>query len=257
VALWLAVVRNTPRVEEGRGWEEMPLRSLCKRISFSRTTNYGDFFEVFNKPDAANVAYTNCWLPMHTDMPSYKNCPEIQLLHCIKQATEGGSSFLTDGFKVAEYIHDQHPEIFDLLTNIPLDYREYGYDGHVGFFDLTTKHSVLQLDPVTRKMEKVCWSNHQRASKMDIPLNRVKDTYRALKKWDELLHDRRFMIKHRLREGDILCFGNSRVLHGREAFVVNGDDVRWLQGTYLEWDEFSSRHRSVRPVYGREWDDVI
>jgi len=259
-SLWrkgLTIIENVPPVGKDCWWENAPLRSVSKRISFNRSTNYGQFFEVFNKPNAQNVAYTNGRLNLHTDLPAYKNCPEIQLLHCIKQATTGGSNFMVDAFKVAQYVREEHPEIFDILVNVPIHFREYGHDDHVGYFDLTSKHNIIQLDPVTKKIEKVCWSQHQRASKMDVPLGRVKEVYSAMMKWDALLNDERFMIKILLKEGDIMCFSNTRVLHGREEYTVSGDDTRWLQGCYMEWDEVRSRFRSLRDVHGREWDDVL
>ena len=53
---------------------------------------------------AKDLAYTSQALSAHTDNPYRKPIPGIQLLHCIKNNSEGGHSTLTDGFAVAEYL---------------------------------------------------------------------------------------------------------------------------------------------------------
>ena len=48
------------------------------------------------------------------------------------------------------------------------------------------------------------------------------------------------MIKFRLESGDIFCFNNRRILHGRTAFDPNSGS-RHLQGYYIERDDIISR----------------
>ena len=43
--------------------------------------------------------------------------------------------------------------------------------------------------------------------------------------------------------GDILCFDNRRVLHGRSGFELASGETRKLIGTYLRWDEIRSLAR--------------
>ena len=43
--------------------------------------------------------------------------------------------------------------------------------------------------------------------------------------------------------GDIICFNNIRVLHGRQGFHVQAGEHRLLLGYYLDWDELRSRRR--------------
>merc|ERR1719433_162734 len=97
----LNIVENVPPMDLcPEDWEQLsrdeaskmkiPLRELCKRVSFPRQINYGDIFNVYSKQDPQNVAYSNGRLNFHTDMAGYKNAPEIQLLHCIKQSSQGG-----------------------------------------------------------------------------------------------------------------------------------------------------------------------
>ena len=46
-----------------------------------------------------------------------------------------------------------------------------------------------------------------------------------------------------LTAGDIMCFDNRRVLHGRDAFTGSGK--RHLQGIYIDRDEIMSRGRAL------------
>jgi len=115
-------------------------------------------------------------------MAAYKNAPEIQLLHCRRQAFSGGRNELVDGFKVAEHLRYNFPEIFETLVNTPFDFREYGYDDHVGWFDLHAQHSTIQLDPITKEIVRVVYSQHQRSSQLQVDVGMVEKVYRALLK---------------------------------------------------------------------------
>ena len=64
--------------------------------------------------------------------------------------------------------------------------------------------------------------------------------YKAHHKFGKLLHDKRIMVEFKLKEGDIFCFNNRRVLHGRTEYDPNSGH-RHLQGYYLDRDEIISR----------------
>ena len=51
---------------------------------------------------------------------------------------------------------------------------------------------------------------------------------------------KKFKIDFRLDAGDIFCFNNRRVLHGRTEFDPNSGN-RHLQGYYIERDEIIGR----------------
>ena len=53
-------------------------------------------------------------------------------------------------------------------------------------------------------------------------------------------HNKKFKIDFRLESGDIFCFNNRRILHGRTPFDPNSGN-RHLQGYYLERDEILAR----------------
>jgi gamma-butyrobetaine dioxygenase len=50
-------------------------------------------------------------------------------LHCIEQFKgAGGDNDLVDGFIVAKYIKENHPETWTILTNNYLSFSDCGYD---------------------------------------------------------------------------------------------------------------------------------
>ena len=51
------------------------------------------------------------------------------------------------------------------------------------------------------------------------------------------------MLIEKSEPGDILCFDNRRILHGRSGFELSGGESRKLIGTYLRWDEIHSLAR--------------
>ena len=75
---------------------------------------------------------------------------------------------------------------------------------------------------------------------IDIDPSKMKKFYEAYYIFAELLHSGEFKINFKLEAGDIFCFNNRRVLHGRTAFDPNSGN-RHLQGYYLERDEILAK----------------
>ncbi len=60
------------------------------------------------------------------------------------------------------------------------------------------------------------------------------------------LHE--YALGNFLFAGDIVSFGNRRVLHGRASYSVAAgtENQRHLQGTYIDLDEINSRRRLLK-----------
>ena len=71
----------------------------------------------------------------------------------------------------------------------------------------------------------------------------VSRSYDALRLFHRMADQPEFELKFRLTAGDIMCFDNRRVLHGRDAFTGSGK--RHLQGVYIDRDEIMSRARAL------------
>ena len=69
-------------------------------------------------------------------------------------------------------------------------------------------------------------------------------TYRAPRAFGRILVSGRHELRTRLQPGDVMCFGNYRILHGRAEFDPNSGP-RHLQGCYVDRDDFRSRLRTL------------
>ena len=53
------------------------------------------------------------------------------------------------------------------------------------------------------------------------------------------------VMEYKMRAGDVVCFNNKRVLHGRRSFDA-GRTTRWLEAVYMDADEVRSKYRTLR-----------
>lgn len=96
---------------------------IASKIGFIRETNYGRIFDVRATPQPHNLAYSDLGLGLHTDNPYRDPVPGLQMLHCLRNSAGGGESIFADGFAIAQFLREQNPEAFDLLTATPVQLR--------------------------------------------------------------------------------------------------------------------------------------
>lgn len=89
-------------------------------------THFGEMWsfknETFDHPD---TAYASIPLSAHIDLCSRDASAGLMCLHALKPAPEGegGETLVVDGFRAAENLRKLHPQSFELLTRIPVDYE--------------------------------------------------------------------------------------------------------------------------------------
>ena len=229
----IAIVRNSPT-------EKKSAFRVLNRISHTRQTFFETPFEVINIPKPNNSAYTAHELKNHMDLPWFENPPGYQFLHCLINSAKGGDSSAVDGFKVADFLRNNHKEIFETLITIPLKFRDKDYTqaAHRSFyapaFSLTKDGDYNDIRFSVATMDA-----------LDCHPDVMDKVYRAHHKLGNLLHDDKFQIKFRLEPGDIFSFNNRRVLHGRTAFDPNSGH-RHLQGYYMDRDEIIGRLKYLK-----------
>ncbi|KAF9816725.1 hypothetical protein SFRURICE_018605 [Spodoptera frugiperda] len=232
----VALIQNTPD-------SETAIDAVVNKIGFTKRTHYGIKFVVRNVPNTSNVAYLSSNLQLHTDLPYYEYCPGVNLLHCLVQtASKGGENILSDCHYVAQYMKVHHPEQYKLLTDTEIEWRDVGVEDGNEFFKLH-RDPVICLDrhgEVTR----INFSIPQRGSQFPGPIDLVKPWYEAHANF--LALNQKFGARFKTAAGDILCFNNIRLLHGRNAYEDSENNVRQLIGAYVDWDEIYSRLRCLR-----------
>ena len=223
-----AIIKNAPT-------EKKSAFPILNRISHIRQTFFKTPFEVINIPKPNNSAYTAHGLRNHIDLPYFEIPPGYQFLHCLINDAEGGMSHAVDGFFVAEYLKKNDPKVFNTLVRIPVKFidKDYTQDKKRLFYapeiSLTKDgdYNDIRFSVATMGV-------------MDCVPEDIEKFYKAHHKFGKLLHDDKFVVKFRLKPGDIFCFNNRRVLHGRTEFNPNSGH-RHLQGYYIDRDEIIAR----------------
>jgi len=210
---------------------------VCKVIELFgcvRETNYGRLFDVVSVENPTNLAYTGLALGNHTDNPYRDPVPQLQLLHCLEAAAEGGESIAVDGFFAAERLRRTNPDDFTLLTRhaVPFRYVERGK------VDIQARAPLIELD--TEGEVRAVRYNNRSAAPFDLPEEIVPDYYRAYRRFSRLLHEPNAAAGFKLGSGDLFIVDNQRVLHGRRGF---GKGRRHLQGAYSDKDGLLSKLR--------------
>ena len=200
-------------------------------FGYVRHTNYGVLFDVRAQENAANLAFTSLPIKPHTDNPYRDPVPTIQLLHCLRNAAQGGDSGLVDGFHAAALLRAAAPEQFELLTRTPVVFR-YADAGA----DLAATRPLIGLDPLGRIRE--VRFNNRSMQPLTLPADEIGDYYRAYRHFAELLYRPEAQFTLRLEPGDCLVFDNTRILHSRTGFTASGE--RHLQGCYADLDGAAS-----------------
>ena len=224
----IAIVKNSP-VEKNSALE------VLNRISHTRETFFKTPFEVINIPKPNNSAYTAHALRNHMDLPWFENPPGYQFLHCLVNSAKGGDSSAVDAFAVADYLKNNEKDIFDILVNTPLKFRDKDY----------TQEAIRSVHGTAISLTKDGDYNDIRYSiatldALDCHPDQMDSVYKAHHRFGNLLHHPKFQINFRLEPGDIFSFNNRRLLHGRTEFDPNSGH-RHLQGYYMDRDEIIGR----------------
>ena len=224
----IAIIKNAPTSEKSA----LP---VLNKISHTRETFFKTPFEVINIPKPNNSAYTAHALRNHMDLPWFENPPGYQFLHCLINSAKGGDSSAVDAFAVADYLRKNEKDVFDILVNTPLKFRDKDY----------TQEAIRSVYGTAISLTKDGDYNDVRYSIatldiLDCHPDLMEKVYKAHHRFGNLLHDKKFQINFRLQPGDIFCFNNRRLLHGRTEFDPNSGN-RHLQGYYMDRDEIIGR----------------
>jgi len=223
----IAIVENAPTKNKSAF-------KILDKIGKYRETFFGTPFEVINIYKPNNQAYTADALPNHTDLPYYEYVPGYQFLHCLKNDADGGNSTAVDGFAVAEYLKNKEFKKFKLLNQHEVIFKDNDY---------TQKNIRVQKSPIIKINKNNDYEeiriNLGAMGTLDLSPNIMHHFYEAYTYFYQQLHNKKFQIEFRLKAGDIFCFDNRRVLHGRKKFDANSGN-RHLQGYYIEREEIIS-----------------
>ncbi|SPO06108.1 uncharacterized protein DNG_08797 [Cephalotrichum gorgonifer] len=240
-AYGIVFLKNVPR-------DEGSVAEVGLRIANLQETFYGRTWDVVSKPDAENVAYTNSYLGLHEDMMYLVQPPRIQLLHCMDNSCDGGESIFSDASAaVLEMMNDPlEREGVELLSEYLVRYH---YDKHpFSYRQARPVFNVRTDEEGRRELVNVWWSPPFQAPNppyvSDAGHARHRAWQAAAARFEGILSRGDNVYEVKLEPGECVIFDNRRVLHGRKAFNT-GSGERWLRGTYISDEDFTSRMRSA------------
>ena len=212
----------------GAGVAPGTVEQVVRRFGFIRETNYGRLFEVrvLTRPD--HLAYTNRALEPHTDNPYRDPAPTLQLLHCIRNASESGDTYFVDGFALAQDIRLEAPEDFARLAR---------HEAPFGYTTDSGDHYAARSPIIRLSAENAVRGvrfNHRALGAVDFGPAETALWYDAYLRFARAADapERRLSLK--MQPGDIVIFDNERLLHGRTE--ITGPADRLLEGCYAERD---------------------
>lgn len=217
---------------------------LCEKLMYIRPTHYGGFWDFTSDLGKKDTAYTNFDISAHTDGTYWSDTPGLQLFHLLYHDGEGGTTSLVDAFHCAQLLKQQDPELYELLTRIPIPAHSAGEDKVCIQPDIP--QPIFKLD-LQGNLIQVRWNQSDRSC-MDAWENPsdVPKFYRAIRKWYSIISSPDNEIFYQLKPGQCLIFDNWRCFHLRTEFTGK----RRLCGAYINRDDFVSRLKLLN--LGRE-----
>ena len=177
---------------------------------------------------------------------------------------QGGESQFADGFAVAERMRRDHPEEWDVLTTVPVEFWDKGVAGGdanwLGHHRVDHFHKVLAIPTFQLNsrgdLHQVRFNNAVRSSSCMVAgdMETTGRLYRALRLFNDLCYHEDHLVQIKLKEGEGVFWDNLRVLHGRNGFRQEreeNEEGRQLSGTYLDWDEVYSTMNVLREKFSK------
>ena len=149
----------------------------------------------------------------------------------------------------AELLRKSDPEAFQILATTPVKWENDWPQCRIAPIIECGSCSVSGSD---RAVTRVFWSPKSGGYAPLLPFSQLNAFYNAKRKLCSLFEAEENMITLSLSPGDLLMFGNTRLLHARSAFDASRIS-RHLQGLYIDIDAVSGsflryQRRANRPL---------
>jgi len=109
------------------------------------------------------VFWSSSW-HLSTDYVSQTDPSGLQLFHLLSHTDgSGGASLLVDGFYVASLLKELHPDLYDILSRVPVPAHAAGEP--TAFYQPSppSGYPTLQHDILTKELTQVRWNNDDRS----------------------------------------------------------------------------------------------
>jgi alpha-ketoglutarate-dependent taurine dioxygenase len=218
----LAYLHGVPR-------REKEIERVAARLSTVQRSHLGDTFTLLWREDSRHLGETPDRIPLHIDMVYKQVPPDLQMLHVLEEAEEGGENVFVDAFHL---LSRMDPADVRLLREVPVWFVAESEAVH--FRGL---HPIVAFDARGRFR-----GMHYNEYKMVFPVDAPAGLYQAFLRLRRLAADPANAQVARLPRDSIALFHNLRTLHARLGFRGTR---RHLEGCYLSEDDLKSRYRTL------------
>ena len=150
-----------------------------------------------------SYTYSKTTQPFHNDNSWFSDPAEINFFYMEKQANHGGESIFYPLSRLLEDLMKEEPQLLHDLKNTEVTIRKGSK-----YFNRTT---ILDND------SKIFW-NYYRTIKKTNQIRKMCDCFFSFLKAKE---NSKSIINYRMETGDLFCFNDLSMLHGRLAFKAN------------------------------------
>lgn len=239
--LGFALIRNVPTELNG-------MQAFIDLIGYMRVTNNGAIEDIKAVPPekAYDLSMTPRALEPHTDNPYRIPQPGYVLLHCIENTAEGGESGITDGFRAAQELRNESPELFEALATTPVNW--FYRDEQAILEDTST---FIELD----RQGEICHVRfHGRSDRVAaVDPDQLDMFYKARRRFIDLIRSDALEVRLKLQAGDMFIVDNYRIIHSRKAFRLE-TGARHMRQAYIDRDVVSSRQKTLhRNLESEPW----
>ena len=167
------------------------------------------------------------------------------IAHCARM--QGGESSFVDAFHAAELLRASDPQAFATLARVPATFQKIHYD-RPDPVHMQYRRPHIQLNHEGAVVG-VFWAPPFEGP-LNVPESDVEEYFRAYHLFADIFEGTSaadVTVKRRLKPGELMCFNNRRMLHGRTPFTqaaVGGG--RHLQGCYVTVESFVNRLRVLQ-----------
>ncbi len=214
-------------------------RAVADAVGHIRETIFGGLWTLESGArEHQDTAYSSEALSAHTDFTYSHDAPGLQMLLCSEMKCTGGASTLADGFRIAEIMREEDPELYEFLCALPVPGEYLEKNVH-----LRACRPMFRHNPETGCLAQVSYNCYDRAPFLPSPEDSER-FYRGVRRFHELANSQELTWERQLSPGMVLLFDNWRLLHGRRAF----SGFRKFFGCYLDRETLQSK---LRVVFGK------
>ena len=239
--LGFMLVRNVPLELDG-------MQEFIDLIGYMRITNNGAIEDIKAVPPekAYDLSMTPRALEPHTDNPYRKPQPGYVLLHCIENTADGGESGLTDGFRAAEELRKEDPDLFDALVETPVNWF---YRDDQAIIEDTSAFIDVDMAGAVKHVR-----FHGRSDRVAaVDADQLDRFYAARRRFIQLITSDELELRFKLQAGDMFMVDNYRLIHSRKAFRLE-TGARHMRQAYIDRDVVSSRQKTLlRDLNAKPW----